>query len=147
MQMLSQEYFTEMNEFFILLFRIDIAKTKKDMYGETFPDDKVFLEPIKLNIVLTIDDSETTKVSRTTTESNKLTFGAYTKELEDKKIQILRGDYFIYDDKNNKRFYEITKVSNINTNNSVNGEKPYYVNVESIYAKNDKLPSYLKKYA
>jgi len=147
MQNLAQEFFVDNNNFYITLFRVDIVNTKKDIYGETFPDDKQFLDPVKVNIILNVEDSETTKISNLTTESNKIDFGVFIKELEDKNIKILRGDYFIYDDKNAKRFYEINKISNINTNNSINGEKPYYYNISGVYVKNDKLPKYLKQYA
>lgn len=132
---LSREYSDNNAIAKIILYRINTVKTKShSLYGESKSFQKEFLAPIELNV--TMETSETTtefmgKSSIYNEKINSLKFGVYIQELEEKNVTINRGDFFLYNDGEKDRQFEITKVDNIKSNNSSLGFKPAYVLIES----------------
>jgi hypothetical protein len=98
---MSKEYINEDMGLTIYLYSINITASKKDIYGESMPNEKEFLGPYKLSVWISIPPSEKTKIGGSmlvneNVETVKL--GVYTDELDKLGIDIKRGDYFTYDD-------------------------------------------------
>ena len=62
-------------------------------------------------------------------------FGVYLQELEEKNTEIKRGDFVKYFDGEKERFFEVSKSTNIKSNNSILGYKPIYTLVSAVYVK------------
>ena len=76
-------------------------------------------------------------------DTGNLTFGVYLKELEEKNVEVLRGDYVEYNMSGTKnRFYEIENAENIidTTEKTIGGFKSYWKKVTAIPVKEDVLP-------
>lgn len=119
----------------IILYRIDTVQTKtSNIYGEAKAKNKKFLPPIDLNVTMIIDDISNSFMSKNGINReniNLLKFGVFQDEMEEKSVSINRGDFLKYFDGEKYRIFEITKVSNINSNNSMYGYKPFFIEVES----------------
>lgn len=120
----------------IILYRINSVTTKThNLYGEAKAKNKKFLEPIELNVTMTVGDITnkfTSKNGINRENIDKLTFGIYKDELTEKNnISINRGDFIKYFDGEKERIFEISKVDNINSNNSTLGFKPFFITVEA----------------
>lgn len=146
---MSKEYIDEDMGLFIYLFSINITSSKKDIYGESLPNEKEFVEPIKLSAFISLPKSETYKLGNTminneTIETIKI--GVYLDELEKTNSDPKRGDYILYDDNQTKRFFEINTITNITTNNQMFNYKPFFKEITATYVKDYKLPQNLKNY-
>jgi hypothetical protein len=143
--MMGREFWSVDSNFKLTLYRVDIVKSKThEIYGSVYKDDKKFLTPIELTITLTIGNITNNFLSQTGIVNEtfeNFRFGVYLQELEEKNCQIKRGDYVKYNDGKIDRYFEVTSISNIDTNNTAYGFKPLYKMVECIYVKKDSLPS------
>lgn len=130
----------------ILLYRVDYVKTQvHKVYGEAKASRKKFLTPIELNVTITVGDLTheylgDNGLSRQSPESVKL--GVYKEELSEKNVVINKGDFFGYYDGEKERFFEIKNVSNIATNNSTLGYKPFFLTFEGVYVLRDAINEY-----
>ncbi len=115
----------------ILLYRIDLVTTKSHkLYGESKPKDKKYLPPVELSVTLNLDEIKTEfkAIDGLYREGVGIfNFGLYLQDLESKDVQINKGDFVKYFDGQKDRFYEVTTVTNINSNNSIIGYKPTYI--------------------
>jgi hypothetical protein len=125
----------------ITLYRIDSLKSvTSSIYGEAKAKDKKFLTPISLNVTMEMDKSENeymAEVGINRENINMVKFGVYKDELDEKNVSINRGDYFKYFDGEKYRNFEITAVSNVNSNNSMIGYKPYFITCEATMVLNN----------
>lgn len=121
----------------IILYRVDTIKSRvHNVYGEAKASEKKFLTPIDLNITLEIGDNKTEFIASNgifRESFGNIKFGVYKDELEEKSCVINRGDFFTYFDGNKDRTFEITKVSNMDSNNSSLGYKATYILVEAVH--------------
>ena len=140
----SREYLNQDIPSKVWLYRIDIIKTKNDdIYGETRSSEKVTHPPVELDVKMTIEDSETIflgegGISREI--PGDLTFTVYNDELEEKKVDIRRGDFCGVVDTNGKmRFFEIIKNNKMNISNkkSLGGIKSFYREVTAKFVQAD----------
>lgn len=133
----------------VTIYKVDVIKSKKhDLYGQSKTKDKVFLTPVKLNVMITVGPSEQSYyggneggIARQ--DTGKLEFGVYLKELEEKGIDILRGDYVEYNMSGNKnRYYEIEDAENVTdtTEKTIGGFKPYWRKITAVPVKEDVVP-------
>lgn len=133
-QMMTQTYFNTYVNWKIMLYRINTIKSvKNSIYGESKPTDKEFLTPVEITIIPTIGDVEMEykgKDGINNQKINNFTFGVYKEELTNKNLTIKNGDYVIYNDGETNRVYEIITVSELDTNNSAYGFKPFYKNIK-----------------
>ena len=125
----------------IILYRINTVKTKSHkLYGESKVFQKEFLKPIELSVTMVVDDP-TTKFMASNGIFNEridlIKFGVYKEELDEKDCHINRGDFFIYFDGDKERKFEITKISNVESNNSTLGYKPFFTLIEGTQALDD----------
>jgi hypothetical protein len=136
------------NQFTVKLFRVDLVNSKSnDIYGTSDPEEKVFLTPAEIPVLLSIGDTshETwNNTSLTKSAYSDFSFSVLISELDSRGIVINQGDYFTYNDGRTTRAFEITTVSNISTNNTLNGFKPVYIKVTGIIAKDDNFPQEYK---
>jgi len=144
---MSKEYINEDMGLTMYLYSISITESKKDIYGESMPNDKEFLGPYKLSVFISIPPSEKTKIGGSmlvneNVETVKL--GVYTDELDKLGIDIKRGDFFTYDDNDTKRFYEINAVTNFTTSNQMYNYKAFYNDITATYVRDYRLPENLK---
>ena len=139
-----KEFHSELQHFTVILHRIDIVKTKvHKLYGEAKAHQKKFLEPIELNIAPKIGDSETNFIGNGgiyDERINEFDFSVFLEELDNKDVKINKGDFVSYNDGDINRYFEITKVGNVKTNNTIAGTRPYYINVSCVHIKGDALP-------
>lgn len=138
----------------IVLHRIDLLKTKShDLYGQSKPDNKSFMAPLKLSIMLTIEDGEQfyygdTDGGITRDHGGNLSFGVYLKEMEEKETEINRGDIIEYNMTGiNPRYYEVESANMVTdvTSQTIGGFKAYWKRIVAVPIKSDVVP-FLKKY-
>ena len=144
---MSKEYIADDMGLSIYLYSINMVESKKDIYGESMPNEKEFLGPYKLSVFISIPLSEKTKIGGSmlvneNVETVKL--GVYIDELDKLGIDVKRGDYFSYDDNDSKRFYEINAVTNFTTSNQMYNYKALYNDITATYVKDYRLPDNLK---
>lgn len=98
--------------FTVALYRIDRAKTKNDdVYGETHKDGIVFMAPVEINGYLKIAQPSFKELSGTKLDQKEpanLTFSVYQSHLDELNVDILKGDYLAYYERENKvRYYSV----------------------------------------
>ncbi len=144
---MSKEYINEDMGLSIYLFSINITESKKDIYGESMPSEKEFLEPIKLSAFVSINKSEFSKLGNNMVANENMEtvkFGIYLDEIEKLNLDPKKGDFILYDDNQTKRFFEVNTITNITTNNQMYNYKPFFKEVTSTYVKEYRLPKNLK---
>jgi hypothetical protein len=144
---MSKDYIDEDMGLTIYLYSVNITASKKDIYGESMPNEKEFLGPYKLSVFISIPPSEKTKIGgpmlvNENVETVKL--GVYIDELDKLGIDIKRGDYILFDDNDTKRFYEINTITNFTTSNQMYNYKAFYNDITATYVKEYRLPQNLK---
>lgn len=144
---MSKDYIDEDMSLSVLLYQINITKSQKDIYGESMPNEKEFLDPVKLSVWISIPPSEKTKIGGSmllneNVETVKL--GVYIDELDKLGIDIKRGDFILFDDNDTKRFYEINTITNFTTSNQMYNYKAFYNDITATYVKEYRLPQNLK---
>jgi hypothetical protein len=143
-----QQYWTVDNRYKVTLFAIDVVKSKvHSVYGEAKGKDKKFLTPVELVASITIGNSSTSYLSGSglaKEDYESFEFSVFISELEAKGVNIKRGDFVKYFDGAKPRIFEITTVTNITTNNTTGGYKPFYVKCTAVLVKEDAVPAELK---
>ncbi len=133
----------------IIIHKINLIETKSHaLYGQTKAKDKKFMTPVRIKVMITIEEGKQENyggnpggIARN--DTGKLIFGVYLKELEDKQLEIDRGDIAEYNLSGQKsRYYEIESVNNVSdeTNKTIGGFKPYWKRVISVPVKEDVVP-------
>lgn len=130
----------------IRLYRIDVVKSHVHrVYGEAKPSQKRFLTPIEMNVTITIGDLEHNNIGGSginRQNPSTVELGIYKEEMEEKNVNINKGDFFAYFDGERERFYEIVTVSNIASNNSTIGYKPFYMTFTAVHVLRDAIEEY-----
>lgn len=133
----------------IILHRINIIETKSHaLYGQTKSKDKKFMTPVRLKIMITVEDSKQENyggnpggIARD--DTGNITFGIYLKELEEKGVEINRGDIVEYNMSGQKnRYYEVDNANNITdeTKKTIGGFKSYWKRIIGVPVKSDTIP-------
>ena len=135
----------------VIIHKINILESKTHkLYGQSKAKDKKYFAPVKIKVRITIEDGEQKYygdnpggVSRD--DSGNLSFGVYLKELEEKHIEIDRGDIVEYNMSGQKnRYYEVQTANNVTdeTSKTIGGFFPYYKKVICVPVKSDVVPFY-----
>jgi hypothetical protein len=120
----------------VVLYRIDRKKTKKDdIYGEAPKDGIVFMPPVEVKGIVQITESSlkqlgTSKVEQK--EPGNMKFSFYQKQLDDLKVELLKGDYLGYYVTEDKvRYYSVIDdgIVNMDNKHTYAGYKPFYRSV------------------
>ena len=133
----------------VKIYRIDIIKSKKhSLYGQTKPEDRTFMPPVIVSVMIGVDDSEQKYYGDnpggiTRDDSGNITFGVYLRELEDKNLEINRGDIVEYNMSGQRtRYYEVESANNVTdtTAKTIGGFKPYWKRIVGVPVKEDVIP-------
>lgn len=136
----AKEYIEEDANQTIILYRVDLEKTKvNDIYKEAKKDAIRFLSPIELPVIYEIGDSEMkaygTKLQKGIySQTGKLTFTVLLSTLEEYGCDISRGDYIgVQIDSNHREYFTVTddgRVATTSNKYSLYGTKPYARKIE-----------------
>lgn len=133
----------------ITLHRINILDTKShDLYGQTKAKDKKFFPPVRLTIMVNVEASKQefyggNQGGIVRDDTGNLVVGIYLKELEEKNVEINRGDIVEYNMSGTKnRYYEVENANNVTdeTEKSIGGFITYWKRVVSVPIKEDVVP-------
>jgi len=135
----------------VRIHKINLLKTKShDLYGQSKAKDKAFMPPVVISVMIGIAEGQQEYyggnqggISRD--DSGNITFGVYLKELQEKKLEIDRGDIVEYNMSGEKnRYYEIESVNNVTdeTSKTIGGFKPYWKRIVGVPVKSDSIPFY-----
>lgn len=135
------EFYTDDNRFKITLYRVDLNKSKVDnIYNETKAKDKKFMVPVELAIAINsfvVEQNFLGKGGVFNEKIDEFMFSILNDEIESKNIKINKGDFLKYNDGSRERFFEINKVTNIQSDNTIAGFKPYFTKIECKMVKNN----------
>lgn len=147
--MYGRNYLETDNAQEIILHKINIIETKShNLYGQTKTKDKKFVSPIRLKVMVTVEEGKQDYYGGNPggivrDDTGNIVFGIYLKELEDKKITIDRGDIIEYNLSGEKnRFYEVESANNVTdtTNKTIGGFKSYWKRITGVPVKEDVVP-------
>ncbi len=133
----------------IILYKINIIETKShNLYGQTKAKDKKFMPPVRLSVMVNVEASKQefyggNQGGIVRDDTGNLSFGVYLKELEDKQVDIDRGDIIEYNMSGEKnRYYEVENANNVTdeTNKTIGGFKNYWKKITAIPVKEDVVP-------
>jgi hypothetical protein len=147
--MYGRNYLQTDNAQEVILHKINIIETKSHaLYGQTKTKDKKFFTPVRLKVMITIEEGKQENyggnqggIARD--DTGLLTFGVYLKELEEKQVEIDRGDIIEYNLSGQKnRYYEVESANNVTdtTNKTIGGFKPYWKRITAVPVKEDVVP-------
>lgn len=147
--MYGRNYLETDNAQEVILHKINIIETKThSLYGQAKTKDKKFFAPVKIKVMVTVEDGKQEfygnnpgGIARDDTGS--IRFGVYLKELEEKQIEIDRGDIIEYNMSGQKnRFYEVFSANNVTdeTKKTIGGFKSYWKLVIGVPIKEDVVP-------
>ena len=133
----------------VRIHKINLIKTKShDLYGQSKTKDKAFMPPVVISVMVTIEDGQQEYyggnqggISRD--DSGNISFGVYLKELNDKELEIDRGDIIEYNMSGEKnRYYETESANNVTdeTNKTIGGFKSYWKRIVGVPVKEDVVP-------
>jgi len=130
----------------VRIHKINIIETKShSLYGQAKTKDKKFMPPVEISVMVTIGAGKQEYyggnqggISRD--DSGNISFGVYLKELEEKQLEIDRGDIIEYNMSGEKnRYYEVESANNVTdeTNKTIGGFKPYWKRITGVPVKED----------
>jgi hypothetical protein len=133
----------------IILHKINLIETKShNLYGQAKTKDKKFMSPVRINVMITVEDGKQENYGGyqggiVRDDTGNIIFGVYLKELEEKQIEIDRGDVIEYNISGQKnRYYEVESANNVTdtTNKTIGGFKSYWKRVTGVPVKEDVVP-------
>ena len=147
--MYGRNYLQTDNAQEVILHKINIIETKShNLYGQTKARDKKFMTPVRLSVMVSVDASKQefyggNQGGIVRDDTGNLSFGIYLKELEEKQVDVDRGDIIEYNMSGEKnRYYEVENANNVTdeTNKTIGGFKPYFKRVTATPVKEDVVP-------
>lgn len=147
--MYGEHYLETDVNYFVSIHKVNIIETKShDLYGQSKAKDKKYLPPVKINVMINIDEKDGEYyaggeggISRD--DTGELRIGVYLNELDRKKLEIDRGDIIEYNQSGERpRFYEVDSAQNVidSTQQTIAGFKPYWKKIVGIPVKEDIIP-------
>lgn len=133
---MGMEYLGDDLNMSVVLYRIDRKKTKKDdIYGEAPKDGIVFMPPVEVKGIVQITESSLKQLGNSKVEQKEpgnMKFSFYQKQLDDLKVELLKGDYLGYYVTEDKvRYYSVIDdgIVNMDNKHTYAGYKPFYRSV------------------
>jgi hypothetical protein len=133
----------------VKIYKINVVTSKSHkLYGQTKTKDKKFLPPVEISVMVTVDNNKLEYYGSgqggiARDDTGNIMFGVYLKELEEKELEIDRGDIVEYNLSGLKnRFYEIEDAQNVTdtTDKTIGGFKSYWKKVTAVPVKEDVIP-------
>jgi hypothetical protein len=146
-QSLGMEYLHGDLNFTLVLYSVDISKTKVDnVYGETGPEEIRFFPPVEFKALVNI----TQPVSEVYggggimqyIESGNLTISVYIKELEQLGVDIKYGDYIGYPETEDvTRYFTVANDGRVTSDNAhtILGYKAFYRTIVCVPTSEDEF--------
>ena len=137
------------NPQFVIIHKVNINETKThNLYGQAKTKDKKFMAPVRLNVMVDVEEGKQENYGGNPggivrEDTGNIRFGVYLKELEEKQIDINRGDYIEYNmSGEKKRYYEVESANNVTdeTKKTIGGFKTYWKQIVGTPVKEDVLP-------
>ena len=133
---------------YVILHKINILESKThSLYGQSKAKDKKFLTPVKLNVMVNVEESKQDYYGGNQgivrDDTGNLVFGIYLKELEEKNVEIVRGDIIEYNlSGEKKRYYEVENANMIpdTMSKTIGGFATYYRKITCVPVKSDVVP-------
>jgi hypothetical protein len=146
--MYGREYLKTDSPFYVTYYKINQIKSRvDDLYGEAKAADKKFFSPIKLNVMIDIEDGDLKFLSETgigRDDVGNLVFGIFEEELKEKQLEITIGDFVSYNVSGQReRFFEIAKadyVADASSKTRGGFRSAYWRKVEATPVKEDVIP-------
>lgn len=146
--MYGREYLKTDSPFFVNYYKINVLTSRvDDLYGEAKPSDKKFFAPIKLNVMVDIEEGEMKFMSDTgigRDDVGNLVFGVFDEELKDKKVEVTIGDFVSYNVSGQReRFFEVSKADYVaDSSSKTRGgfRSSYWKKIEAVPIKEDVVP-------
>jgi hypothetical protein len=133
----------------VIIHKINIIETKvHNLYGQAKSKDKKFMSPVRISVMVNVEEGKQEYYGSNPggivrDDTGNISFGVYLKELEEKKLEIDRGDIIEYNMSGQKnRFYEVESANNVTdtSNKTIGGFKPYFKRVIGVPVKEDVVP-------
>lgn len=147
--MYGRNYLQTDNHQEVIIHKINILETKSHaLYGQAKTKDKKFMSPVRISVMVNIDDGKQENYGGNAggivrDDSGNISFGVYLKELDEKQLEIDRGDIIEYNISGEKnRYYEVESANNVSdeTRKTIGGFKPYWKKITGIPVKEDVVP-------
>ena len=104
----------------VIIHRINVIETKTHtLYGQAKAKDKKFMPPVRISVMVNVEDGKQENYGSgqggiARDDSGNISFGVYLKELEEKHLEISRGDVIEYNMSGEKsRYYEVESANNV----------------------------------
>jgi hypothetical protein len=147
--MYGRNYLQTDNAQEVIIHKINIIETKSHaLYGQAKTKDKKFMTPVRISVMVNVETGKQEfyggnagGIARD--DTGAITFGVYLKELEEKQLEIDRGDIIEYNMSGEKsRYYEVESANNVTdeTNKTIGGFKTYWKRVTGVPVKEDVVP-------
>jgi len=133
----------------VIIHKININQTVVHaLYGQSKTKDKKFMPPVRISVMVGVEDGKQEYYGNNPggivrDDTGNINFGVYLKELEEKKLEIDRGDIIEYNMSGSKnRYYEVESANNVTdtTAKTIGGFKTYWKKVVGVPVKEDVVP-------
>jgi len=133
----------------VIIHKINVIESKvHSLYGQAKAKDKKYMSPVRISVMVNVDDGKqefygANQGGIVRDDTGIISFGVYLKELEEKNIDIDRGDIIEYNMSGQKsRYYEVESANNVTdeTKKTIGGFKPYWKRVTGVPVKEDVVP-------
>lgn len=136
----------------VKIYKVNIIESKThNLYGQAKASDKKYFAPVEINAMITVEDQQQSFYGDSQggivrDDTGPITVGVYLDELEEKKIEIDRGDIIEYNMSGERdRYYEVENAQNVvdATSQTIAGFRPYWKQITAVPIKED-VSVYLK---
>lgn len=130
---MGQEWLHGDMNFTLVLYRVDRHKTKTDdVYGETQKDGIVFMAPVEIKGYVKISQPTNKPLGNSRVDQKEpanLTLSIYQQHLDELEVDILKGDYLAYYEREDKvRYYSVVDDGYVTSDlkHTYGGYKSFY---------------------
>jgi len=133
----------------VIIHKINVNQTKvHNLYGQAKTKDKKFMSPVRISVMVNVAEGKQEYYGQgsggiTRDDTGNISFGVYLKELEEKKLEIDRGDIIEYNmSGEKKRYYEVESANNVTdtTSKTIGGYATYWRKITGVPVKEDVVP-------
>ena len=133
----------------VIIHKININETVVHaLYGQAKTKDKKFMSPVRISVMVNVEEGKQEYYGNNPggivrDDTGNISFGVYLKELEEKQLEIDRGDIIEYNMSGQKnRYYEVESANNVTdtTNKTIGGFKTYWKRIVGVPIKEDVIP-------
>lgn len=150
-RMMIKSYYTNDVKFTVIIFRVNGGSTQTTgnirYMGESRSRAKSFHEPVELTARIKAGSASFKFIAGSGVQKQEyddFSFNLFLSDLEDKNISIKAGDFVLFNDGDQKRFFEIKTITTLNTGNGGHGYKPVFNKVTAALRTDASIPNDLK---